>query len=115
MYKIIEVAGKQIRIDRTQIIGTGFIFYTAWEQTKNDHSSITSEEVEGKVVWWGEIKTRRLPAELDALPAMTEERLKAVQAWRETKYQESYRLILLAFPELDPMIWKQKEGEISNF
>jgi hypothetical protein len=48
---------------------------------------------------FGRLGTDRLPASIDALPAMSEERSRQVNAWREAVYTDAYELIIKAFPE----------------
>ena len=65
--------------------------YSAWEPGKvmGNHTSITRIDEE----WYGQIGSRMLPAELEALPAYTQERLDKVQAWQEAQYTEAYHAI----------------------
>jgi hypothetical protein len=48
---------------------------------------------------FGRLGTDRLPASIDALPAMSDERSRQVKAWREAVYKDAYELIIKAFPE----------------
>ncbi len=100
--KFIHTDGREIMIDRVQIYGTDRCVYIAYERTSfcGDHSSVQSECLGDEVIWWGSVKTLRLPEDLDALPAYSDERVNAVRAWRDRKYLECYDLILTAHPEL---------------
>jgi hypothetical protein len=93
-----------VTIKSTKIIGTTITVYSAYEPAAHglpgagwDHSTLTSED--GSDGFLGRIGTRRLPAELEALPAYSDERLAAVGAWQEAQYREAYALILAAHPE----------------
>lgn len=60
-----------------------------------DHSVLTSFDG----VTYGAIHSRRLTKELDALPARSDERSKAVRAYHEANRQEALATILAAYPE----------------
>lgn len=86
--------------------------YTAWERQDGvacGHSTITT--IDG--VWFGRIGTRRLPAHLEALPAMTEERLEAVREWQRGEYAEAYDLIYAEHPWLLKLAHYESMGEVS--
>jgi hypothetical protein len=91
-----------------------------WVPTKpfdlvTGHSTITStcvDDVEGG--WWGRLGTDRLPADLDALPAMSDERIAAVVAWHDALYATAYALIRRAFPELNEVGARESMGEITT-
>ncbi len=91
----VVVDGKGIQ--KSPIIGTGIVEYSAWEPSAlvGRHSSITS--IAGE--WYGRIGTRWPPPELERLPAWSDERMKAVGRWHEEQYQEAYDLIIRAFPQ----------------
>lgn len=61
----------------------------------------------------GDYTTRRPPADIDALPAMTEERYQAVHGWYERRRAEACEIIRRAFPDVaaDPRA-KDDDGEI---
>jgi len=83
----------------TNIIGTNHWVVSAWTPratdengrciTNRDFSTITT--IDGRP--YGRIGTECLPAELDALPALSAERSAAVKAWRENIYRAAYLLI----------------------
>ena len=86
-------------IQRYNIIGTTHIEYRVWEFSghilDNNHSCITF--IDGKL--YGELHSRRVPADLDKLPAWTTERVKAIQAWRNGLDVWEASLIALAYHE----------------
>lgn len=88
-------------VQKVAIIGTSIRDYSAWELTSPvgasmfGHSNITT--IDG--AWYGRVGTRRLTAELDALPAYTSERSAAVQCFHAAQYAEAYCAIVAAFPE----------------
>jgi hypothetical protein len=85
-------------ITRHEIIGTNTVVFEAWEPYRNNsHSTITRLKGEAH----GRIGTRRLPTELDALPAYSDERLAAVTGWQQDQYDEAYAAILDAFPFIE--------------
>lgn len=86
-----------VKVRRIQIIGTGMFVYKAYEPTtlSGPHSSVTTFDG----VWFGDIATRTPTPELQALPAMSQERYEAVGAWYTKNRAEACALILQAFPE----------------
>jgi len=48
----------------------------------------------------GRVGTRRLSETLDALQALSSERLAAVGFWHETQYEEAYAAIVNEYPSL---------------
>jgi hypothetical protein len=86
-----------IRIERTRIIGTDTVVFSAWEPSKCtlapnawSHSSISAL---GGDASWGMVGSRHLPIHLATLPAMSAERSAAVHAYRAREYQRAYALI----------------------
>lgn len=83
---------------RKQPIG-GRTVYSAHQwvngRAKDRFSSI-SHEGERQ---FGRLGTDCLPASIDALPAMSDERSRQVKAWREAVYKDAYEMIVKAFPE----------------
>jgi len=72
--------------------GDGYYVADAWEPTSGPmggHSTITTFDG----VWYGQIGTRRLPADLDALPAYSDERSQAVRAWMAEEDAEARNLL----------------------
>lgn len=98
-------------VKRYQIIGTDTHVHGVWERMggMGSHSTITT--VNGE--WYGRIGTRRLPAWMDALPAMSAERSRIVGEWHDAQYAQAYEMILAAFPELIPT--RKSMGEIETF
>lgn len=86
----------KIIVEKTRIIGTKCDVYSAWEVDHGDHSTI--QHIDG--VRYGRVGTRRLPAELEALPARTQERSDAVRAFHAKQYQEAYLAIYEKHPEV---------------
>lgn len=88
-------------VQKIQIIGTQLFVFSAWRPVAGlgaaceAFSSLT--ETDGQ--WLGQIGRQRLPAELDALPAYTDQRATAVQQWHQRLYQWAYEEIVTAFPE----------------
>lgn len=100
-------------IERTEdrCWGGSGVTYSAWVRTHDagsEYSTFTSsgnfalpQAGEGqRVTWYGLVTTRRLTPELDALPARSDARLAAVQAYHEALRQEAYAAILAAYPEI---------------
>ena len=85
-------------IQRYNIIGTTNMEHRVWEYSghilDNNHSCITF--IDG--VLYGELHSRRVPADLDKLPAWTNERVQAIQAWRHGLDVWEASLIKLAYP-----------------
>ncbi len=73
------------------------------------HSSVTT--IDGVKGWCGRVGTEELPADLDALPAMTHERSVAVHAWFEERYAFAYALIREAYPGIEG---RETMGEIET-
>lgn len=117
--KVFEFEGRLVRVMGTQIIGTEFIYFTAYEPTGNgiEHSSTFSAHHPdaADVKCWGQITTQRLPKHLDALPAYSDERLGAVKAMRHGLERESIRAIYQAKPELKLHPWRERDGEVANY
>lgn len=84
-------------VQRTKIHGGGPMYhYSAWRPMSGcaftNHSFSTITHIDGRL--HGRVGTDRLPANLDALPAMTDERSKAVRQWHTRLYELTYDLIL---------------------
>lgn len=88
----------------------GYVAYepaTSTREAGSSHGTMTTLDREAGCVgqvaanpaWLGKVATRRLTPALDALPARTEERSKAVGAFHESNYAASYAAIEAAFPE----------------
>lgn len=101
-------------VTRTRILGTSIHVYAVWEESRgNQHSTITYTCTEFSPA--GRIGTRRLPAALDALPALTDERIDAVTAWHAAQYAEAYAAILQAYPEAGAPDARRSLGEIETY
>lgn len=87
----------KIIFHRIKEVPFDYVTFVAYEPSSfmGPHSSIFS--IEGQ--WFGKIGSRELPEELDALPARSEKRSKAVKTWQEAQYQEAYDAILAENPE----------------
>lgn len=88
---------------RYNICTTPFWIYEAWERipsVMDNHSSVTSiRREDGEFLGWaGQIGTRPLPPEINAIP-VGEERFAACNAYRQAQYEEAHALICQAFPE----------------
>lgn len=98
--RIAEIDGKTYIVQRYRILGTKCYVHVAYAKVdtflENDFTTLNNDD---KFGWLGQIGSERLPAELKALPALTDERQQAVRQWREERYQEAYKAILEAFPE----------------
>lgn len=87
-------------VQRYRIIGTDNVVYQACRPLTQcpergaSHSAWWRHDER----WYGRVGTDRLPPELDALPAMSLERSRAVDDWHAGLYDDAYRLIVAAFP-----------------
>lgn len=63
----------------------------------------------------GKLGTRRIPREIDAIPAMTHERVMAVAAWYNIQRALAWTIIMTAFPELRERGTKDDMAEIVVF
>jgi hypothetical protein len=103
-----------IHVKTTDIIGTSIRVFSAWEESApmGAHSSLCLSTYEDKTgVWFGRVGTNRdLPAEVEALPAGSDERIAAVRQWYESHYERAYAAIIAAHPEA--ATGKRDSGEI---
>lgn len=110
-------------VEKYGIIGTTTTVYRAYRPSSimGPHSSIThiggergAAPVRG---CYGDVATERPPADIDALPSHTPERMAAVHNWYAGRAEESYRLIFAAFPGLQPGAhgWRQSGGSIETY
>jgi len=95
-----------IRIDRTRIIGTDTVVFSAWEPSRGtmspnawSHSIISTL---GGDSFLGQVGSRHLPIQLSTLPAMSAERSAAVRAYHAAEYQRAYSLIRDKYPDIPP-------------
>lgn len=102
-------------VQRIQIIGTPIVVFSAWRPVNGGLStgcemftSLTTFDDQ----WFGQVGHQRLPAELDALPAYSDERAIAVHSWHERLYQWAYEEIMSAFPDAGDPDGRRDMGEI---
>lgn len=88
---------------RYGILSTSLVDYDLYVQTETglmpapgEYSTITHDDEYG---WMGSYTTKGLPPELDALPAYSEERSKAVRAYFKELEQVAEIYIRSAFPQ----------------
>lgn len=62
------------------------------------HSSFYTS-IEGMEGYFGELDSRRLPADLEALKPMSQERSERVEAWQNALEAQAQAYVLQAFPE----------------
>lgn len=93
---VVEINGTFVQTFRLYSRTT---LYVAWERDANNHSTITYG-LGSHDGCFGQIGTINIPAELDALPAMTDVRSNAVRAFRTADHDRAYAAILAAYPEL---------------
>jgi len=87
----------QVKVHAVRIIGTRLVVYSAYEYgdgTTRTHSTV--QNFNGR--YWGRIGCASLPAELDALPARSDERWAAVRTWQASEYERAYAAIVATFP-----------------
>jgi hypothetical protein len=95
---------------RTNILTTNSHVYTLWEKDP-EHNHSTIRHFDG--VRHGEVHSRRLPVNLDAMQAMTEARSLAVRAWQTEIDDFCYEELEKAFPELVGQEQYRSMGSIS--
>jgi len=110
--KVVFTRDGQYAISRDPICSSTTTVYSVWEPSTigllrlgdsdppHRHHTIRTFDNAINAKRWGRLSTRQLPPELESLPAMTEERSRAVSTWRRELENESYRLIRWAFPEV---------------
>jgi hypothetical protein len=89
-------------VHKYSILGTSFVDYVVWEPCRNEyrdggahtHNTITFHDGEAL----GDVCTRDLPAELEALRPSSDERIRAVSAWYRANEDEARAIVLAAFP-----------------
>lgn len=87
-------------VERFNVGGAGwdgkeFVIYSAWEPA-DGHATTTT--IAGRC--YGRVGSRRPPAAVEALPADSHERQRAVLAWQRAEYERAYRLIESAYGPL---------------
>lgn len=102
----ITLNNKLYIVNAIHILGTREVVITAWEHDQptkennfHNHSTITHFEVDGKVQRFGKVATRELPDDLNALPAGSDERIRAVQHYHSELGREAEIAIHAALPE----------------
>ena len=80
----------EVKVTGQRIMGTSTTVYEAYEPSSvaGNHSTITM--IDGE--WYGKIATRRLPADINAMP-IGPERSAAVDAFHKARYAEAYAAI----------------------
>lgn len=82
----VEVAVDEVAVEFSRLLGTGLVMVEAWEVSDRSgfigsHSTISaSKDEQGR--WLGSLTTRRLPAEIEAIP-FSDERVKAVREFHQ--------------------------------
>ena len=95
-----EVLVEGVLVRRSRLLGTNTLMFHAWAPIDGIMASPYSTITHMDERWWGRLGTEReLSAELEALPARSQERWERVHAWHEQNYQRAYELIERAFPE----------------
>jgi hypothetical protein len=94
-------------VRRFNVLTTRTWVYEALEPRTTHH---TIETVEGRQ--YGRIGSQDLPAELDALKPMSDERYTRVHAWIESENRRSYASIHEAFPEAHNGV--EHDGEVNE-
>jgi hypothetical protein len=79
-------------------IDEGCYSYSAWEPaTLFSHSTIRHDP---NGACWGQLGTRQIPAEVEAMKGGSDERAEACRAWRKAQHELADAAIVEAFPEL---------------
>ncbi len=111
---------------RYTIIGTSSVVYNVWEPEVRgvcEHSSLSFIEGElhdsrgqrNRSTQWGRLGTRQLPANLEAMKPMSDERMIAVDAYHELQHDFAVELIRPVYPEaIDHRITSNLTGELSG-
>jgi hypothetical protein len=86
-----------IIVERYRIIGTSHFEYRALRPCPGYQGYHSFTTIDG--VTCGYVGAENLPDDLEALPAYSQERRQAVEAWQAAKYAEAHAAILEAFPE----------------
>lgn len=96
-------------VHKYAILGTTVVCYEAYEPYAHgfdadghyyrSHSTITSRDDVAEGGWLGDVTTRDLPPEIEALPGGSDERVRAVRAWYDANRAVARQMILAAFPQ----------------
>lgn len=86
----------EVVIHKTKLLGTSRVAYSAWEPSSYTGAHGTLMTIDGRVM--GKVGTNHLPAELNALPAYSNERSLAVRAWIDSQKERAYAAIVAAVP-----------------
>jgi hypothetical protein len=97
-------------VHKYSIAGAAVLVFTVYEPSSlcGMHSTKTSHEG----AWVGELCTRELPIEIEAMKPFSDERYQWAQTWRLSLEAECYALIVLAFPEANGGTRRKGEIEI---
>lgn len=106
-----------LHIHKYSIISTDRVIYAVFEASAlmGRHGSLMSRDGFG---WLGQIGSRSLPAEIDAIPVRVADgkwnqaRFDAIGAWRAANDAEAYAAIEAAFPET--IGCERRNGEIEG-
>jgi hypothetical protein len=103
---------EHFKVERYRILGTRTMIYCVWEPSSpmGGHSTITT--INGE--WYGRVGTRRLPAWMESLKSMSDERARIVGEYHEAQYQQAYEIIRNAFPEVS-ILAHESMGELSTY
>ncbi len=100
-------------IQRFRILGTTTWVHQAWAPVAQLIGAPYTTLTHLSDQWWGRLGSERhLPAELEALPALSSERSQAARAWRDAQDERAYALIARAFPE--PAAGRRSMGEVNT-
>lgn len=87
-------------VHKYSITGTAIVVYVALARTTNmvEYSSIHSNRNLWEE-WLGDITTKRLPADIEALPHCTSTRLVAVRAFQQKQHELAEKYIREGYPQ----------------
>lgn len=108
--KMVETRRGRVFVRKGQIIGTRTTAFSAYEESVPGpgdflagHSFVMSASdfpgCDARTAWLGLLGTGRLPADVDALPGGSDERIAACRALRAAAHADAYEAIVAAFPE----------------
>lgn len=91
-------------VNRVRYIGENRFGYAVWEKDvparlgfPHGHSTIT--HFDGFEYWWGQLGSRELPRDIDALP-VGDARFAACAQFRRAQIRLAQRIIFLAYPHV---------------
>lgn len=77
-------------------VSVTLVCYSAWEPSSYSGPHSTVMSFAGKV--YGKVGTKRIPPELEALPAYSMERANAVSRWYNEQKEAAYAAIIAKYP-----------------